>query len=171
VTQRLIVFTDTDDNTMLVHFGDDRLQLSVIDSRPALAGHELRRFAAELFRAYAAAPLRARIADAEAVLDRAAARKLPARARDAIADARAAVAAVHAELTRPPPAEQGAAEAADRRRRKPRPNRVSECQPVKRGPAWQRPAWLPAGLAAADLIGYRRGDRRAWPSAPAVTSS
>ncbi|HET9626965.1 MAG TPA: hypothetical protein VFP84_36650, partial [Kofleriaceae bacterium] len=74
---RLILFTDADDNTMLVRFADGRVQLSAVDSRPTLEGYELNRFLAELFQTYAAAPLVARAAEAEAALERARA-QLPA---------------------------------------------------------------------------------------------
>ncbi|HEX4417016.1 MAG TPA: hypothetical protein VH165_03910 [Kofleriaceae bacterium] len=64
----MIAFTDVDENTLVVRLRDERIQLSVVDSRPELEGGELRGFATALFNTYAAAPLVEQLADARGKL-------------------------------------------------------------------------------------------------------
>jgi hypothetical protein len=66
--ERLIAFTDVDENTLVVRLRDERIQLSVVDSRPELEGGELRGFATALFNTYAAAPLVDQLGDARGKL-------------------------------------------------------------------------------------------------------
>lgn len=61
MTERRLTFIDVDENPFVVWLKDDRIQLSVIDSRPELEAGELRAFAAALFAAYGGAPLVARL--------------------------------------------------------------------------------------------------------------
>jgi len=66
---RQITFIDTDENPLVVHLKDDRIQLAVYDSRPELEANELRGFATALFAAYVGGGLAQRLAAASRRLD------------------------------------------------------------------------------------------------------
>ena len=62
MTERQVTFIDTDENKLIVRLKEARVQLSVVDSEPELAGRELCAFATALFAAYVGAPLSGRLA-------------------------------------------------------------------------------------------------------------
>jgi hypothetical protein len=64
MTERRLTFIDVDENPLVVWLKDDRIQLSVIDSRPELEAGELRRFAVALFATYVGAQLATRLESA-----------------------------------------------------------------------------------------------------------
>ncbi|HEY0189747.1 MAG TPA: hypothetical protein VGC42_01410 [Kofleriaceae bacterium] len=121
--ERVITFMDADDNTLLVRLAHERVQLAVIDSRPALEGGELRAFASALFRAYVAPPLASQLAEAASQLAALEAGPgLAAAQRAQLAAARRAIEAVQGSLAEAEPAEPG----------------------HQRAPAWLDPACAPA---------------------------
>lgn len=66
---RQITFIDTDENPLVVHLKDDRIQLVVYDSRPELEANELRGLATALFAAYVGGGLAQRLGAASGRLD------------------------------------------------------------------------------------------------------
>jgi hypothetical protein len=70
MTERQITFIDVDENPLIVHLKDDRVQFFVVDSEPELEAAELREFAKAVFAAYVAGPLAKRLASAHDKIDR-----------------------------------------------------------------------------------------------------
>lgn len=100
--ERLLTFTDVDENRLELRLKPDRIQLVVIDSRPELEAGELRRFASAVFTEYVGRELAALLRTAQARLRDAGGRRGAARAA-AIADALAAVTAAAAAIAVPVP--------------------------------------------------------------------
>lgn len=101
--ERLLTFTDVDENRLELWLKPDRIRLVVIDSRPELEAGELRRFAAAVFTEYVGRDLAAQLAIAQARL-REAGDAAPAGAmRDALAGALAALDAAAAAIAVPVP--------------------------------------------------------------------
>ncbi|HEX2688988.1 MAG TPA: hypothetical protein VHN14_20335 [Kofleriaceae bacterium] len=61
MTERRLTFIDVDENPLVVWLKEDRIQLSVIDSRPELEAGELRGFVVALFATYVGAQLATRL--------------------------------------------------------------------------------------------------------------
>src|SRR4051794_11031192 len=105
--ERLLTFTDVDENRLELWLKPDRIRLVVIDSRPELEAGELRRFAAAVFPEYVGRALAAQLGTAQARLreagDGAPARAGRQRLRGAIADALAALDAAAAAIAVPVP--------------------------------------------------------------------
>lgn len=121
--ERVISFMDADDNTLLVRLAPERMQLAVVDSRPAIEGSELRAFASAVFRAYVGPPLAAELAAAASQLVALEAVLAPAQAAQ-LAAARRAIEAAQVAMSEP----EAAAE----------PARATS------GPAWLDPTANPA---------------------------
>ena len=66
--ERQLTFIDMDENSLVVSLKPDRVQLSVVDSRPELEAGELRAFATALFTEYVGPPLATRLEAARARL-------------------------------------------------------------------------------------------------------
>jgi hypothetical protein len=69
MADRQVTFIDTDDNSLIVRFKADRIQLVVVDSEPELDGAELRGFASAVFAAYVGGPLAERLAASRIKID------------------------------------------------------------------------------------------------------
>jgi hypothetical protein len=61
MTERRLTFIDVDENPLVVWLKEDRIQLSVVDSRPELEAGELRGFVVALFATYVGAQLATRL--------------------------------------------------------------------------------------------------------------
>jgi hypothetical protein len=85
MTERHLTFTDLDENPLVVQLKPNRIELAVYDSRPELAGGELRAFVSALFAEYLGPHLVTRLTAARARLlaARAAAPKATTAARKA----------------------------------------------------------------------------------------
>jgi len=68
MTERQLTFIDVDENRFELRLKPDRIQLTVIDSRPELEAGELRRFASVIFTEYVGRELVARLAAAREAL-------------------------------------------------------------------------------------------------------
>ncbi len=68
MTERQLTFIDVDENRFELRLKPDRIQLTVIDSRPELEAGELRRFASVIFTEYVGRDLLARLAAAREAL-------------------------------------------------------------------------------------------------------
>jgi hypothetical protein len=68
MTERHLTFTDLDENPLVVQLKQDRIELAVYDSRPELAGGELRAFVSALFAEYLGPHLVTRMTAARARL-------------------------------------------------------------------------------------------------------
>ena len=158
--ERLLTFTDVDENRLELWLKPDRIRLVVIDSRPELEAGELRRFAAAVFTEYVGRDLAVQLATAQARLRAACDGASRKALGGAIADALAALDAAAAAIAVPVPEPIEADPDADPEER----DALIDASPAPLGP---RPPGEPAVRVLTGLTPYpllkslrpRRGKR------------